>query len=454
MINSEAGTIAVEVTHGTVVTNLAATFTLSAGASAKVGDASQESGVTANDFTNPVTYVVTAEDGTTTKVWTVTVTVEDPPPAADEPFWRYRSPLPTWRELTEVKYLNGKFMALGGAGTLIMSTDGVNWDSVCVDALLTLQGITYGNDLYVAVGYGGGSGIVYTSSDALNWSRAAETVGHNLYDVTYGNNKFVAVGQGQKVVVSGDGIAWEVKEAPQNSYLSSIIYTGNLYVAVGSGSSSYSKIVISSDGENWEAKGNANCDLADVAYGNGILVAVGTDLTSNAKPRIYTSLNNGATWTPYDQTSVPGYTHTRLYTVEYDGSKFVAAGYSYSSDAQYKPYVLTSTDGKVWTSGNAQADVRFKAIAFGNGTLVGVGDYGDIASSVDGVTWTKRTLGLNRDLEDVAYKGSIFVAVGLNGAIQTSADGIIWTARVSGTTERLGSVEYLNGKFITVGSGV
>lgn len=43
-----------------------------------------------------------------------------------------------------------------------MSTDGVNWDSVCVDALLTLQGITYGNDLYVAVGYGGGSGIVYT----------------------------------------------------------------------------------------------------------------------------------------------------------------------------------------------------------------------------------------------------------------------------------------------------
>ena len=67
--------VAVEVPHGTEVTALVATFALSAGASAKVGTTAQVSGTTANDFTDPVDYIVTAEDGTHSTTYTVTVTV-------------------------------------------------------------------------------------------------------------------------------------------------------------------------------------------------------------------------------------------------------------------------------------------------------------------------------------------------------------------------------------------
>jgi len=57
------------------VRSLAATFTTSADiTSIKVGGVDQVSGVTANDFSSPVTYVVTAQDETT-KDWVVTVTV-------------------------------------------------------------------------------------------------------------------------------------------------------------------------------------------------------------------------------------------------------------------------------------------------------------------------------------------------------------------------------------------
>ncbi|MDD2402222.1 MAG: cadherin-like beta sandwich domain-containing protein, partial [Clostridia bacterium] len=73
-INSGAGTIAIEVANGTEVSSLVATFALSEGATAEIGGTEQESGITTNDFTNPVTYTVTAEDGTTTKDWIVTVT--------------------------------------------------------------------------------------------------------------------------------------------------------------------------------------------------------------------------------------------------------------------------------------------------------------------------------------------------------------------------------------------
>lgn len=81
-IGSATGTIsgtsiAVEVESGTSVTALVATFALSEGASAKVGSTPQVSGTTANDFTSAVTYVVTAADGTTTKLYTVTVTVAE-----------------------------------------------------------------------------------------------------------------------------------------------------------------------------------------------------------------------------------------------------------------------------------------------------------------------------------------------------------------------------------------
>jgi hypothetical protein len=55
------------------VTALVATFATT-GASVTVGGTLQSSGITPNDFTAAVTYVVTAAD-TTTKTYTVTVTV-------------------------------------------------------------------------------------------------------------------------------------------------------------------------------------------------------------------------------------------------------------------------------------------------------------------------------------------------------------------------------------------
>ena len=75
-INSTAGTIDIEVEYGTDVTALVANFTTSADiTSIQIDGVDQVSGVTANNFTEPVTYVVTAQDGTTTKNWVVTVTV-------------------------------------------------------------------------------------------------------------------------------------------------------------------------------------------------------------------------------------------------------------------------------------------------------------------------------------------------------------------------------------------
>jgi len=74
VITDATHTIAITVPYNTTsVTQLVATFTTT-GTSVKVGSTIQVSGTTANDFTSPVVYTVTAADATTQN-YTVTVTV-------------------------------------------------------------------------------------------------------------------------------------------------------------------------------------------------------------------------------------------------------------------------------------------------------------------------------------------------------------------------------------------
>ena len=72
-INESAKTIAITVPYGTTVTSLIATFTTT-GASVTVNGALQTSGTTTNDFTSPVTYIITAADSSIA-TYTVTVTI-------------------------------------------------------------------------------------------------------------------------------------------------------------------------------------------------------------------------------------------------------------------------------------------------------------------------------------------------------------------------------------------
>ena len=76
LINETAGTITVKVNLTIDITNLVATFLKSGGAVITIGGVVQVSGTTVNDFTNPVTYLVTAEDAST-KEYIVTVTKAD-----------------------------------------------------------------------------------------------------------------------------------------------------------------------------------------------------------------------------------------------------------------------------------------------------------------------------------------------------------------------------------------
>jgi len=131
--------------------------------------------------------------------------------------------------------------------------------------------------------------------------------------------------------------------------------------------------------------------------------------------------------------------------VAYGNGTFVAVG-SYGE-------ILTSPDGVTWTRRDSGTERSLYGVAYGNGIFVAVGGYmREILTSPDGIIWTERDSGTEKDLSGVAYGAGTFVAVGSYGEILTSPDGITWTRRDSGTEKDLSGVAYGVGTFIAVGS--
>jgi hypothetical protein len=76
-------TVDIEVHFLADLSALTAEFTMSYGAVATIDGTEQVSGVTENDFSSPVTYSITAEDGVTEQAWIVTATHADVPEGAN-----------------------------------------------------------------------------------------------------------------------------------------------------------------------------------------------------------------------------------------------------------------------------------------------------------------------------------------------------------------------------------
>src|SRR5213596_722874 len=104
--------------------------------------------------------------------------------------WYRRNPLPTADVLNGVTYGNNSFVAVGLGGAVAASSDGTNWVSQNSGTSGDLYGVTYGNGVFVAVG---GLGLIL-SSDGLNWTPATSGTDALLNGVTYGDGTFVAVG--------------------------------------------------------------------------------------------------------------------------------------------------------------------------------------------------------------------------------------------------------------------
>lgn len=221
------------------------------------------------------------------------------------------------------------------------------------------------------------------------------------------------------------------------------------YVAVGVGTSSAGRIITSPDGVNWSAQQDPGPESLKewraVAYGAGRFVAVG-DYGGSGAERVMTS-TDGINWSY--ATTVP--TTTTWQSLAYGGGKFVATAYSGT--------VMTSTDGLTWTVSSGTLDTMAKAIGYGNGRFVVVGN--DKAwYSTNGDTFTSTTTpGSSKYWRDVTYGGGKWVAVGTAGfsgandsAMVSTDNGSTWTQTTIPSVPWW-AVTYADGQFTAAGNG-
>jgi Tfp pilus assembly protein PilP len=141
LINDSAKTVAVTVPYGTVVTALVATI-VSNGASVTVGSAVQVSGTTANNFTAPVTYTVTAADSTTQN-YVVTVTIS--PKAAKTLNSFSFSTLAATGIINDSAKTVAVIVPYGTVVTALVATFASTGASVKVDSAVQVSGATANN---------------------------------------------------------------------------------------------------------------------------------------------------------------------------------------------------------------------------------------------------------------------------------------------------------------------
>lgn len=266
----------------------------------------------------------------------------------------------TWFAIT---YGNGLFVALAQDGThrVMSSPDGITWTLRSAAVVAGWEGITYGNGHFVAVGGIVDGCKIMTSADGISWTeRAPPSTSGGCKSVTYGNGMFVAVGPGNpRVMTSIDGITWTSQTSPGSPDWWSVAYANNTFAAIAYVGTP--QVMTSLDGASWVAQMASDyTEWFAITSGNGMFVAVAN---SGSQP-IMTS-SDGINWTGRNS-PVTSY----LRSVTFGRGLFLAMAASGGANR-----VVYSPNGIDWQAKAAEANI-WRAVAYGNGRFVTVGDLG------------------------------------------------------------------------------
>jgi hypothetical protein len=360
------------------------------------------------------------------------------------------------------------------------SKDGINWTAAGLNEVADWSDVAYGNGTFVAIAESDSSSTfrAVSSNGGSTWSTT--TFASGALAITYGYSRFVAVegNFSNSVAYSTNGSSWTVTTLPSNndsteSNWIDIAYGNGRYVAI---SDSSAMAAYSFDGATWVKTTLPGIyEWSSLNYGQGVFFAT-------SKGDYAASSEDGINWTLRDlshatlsvtdtakDTNPAAYTARSLSAVGsgtwtsalYDGTKFVAVGYTGSAGlAAY------STDGETWLAGSiplSGSNYQYTAVGY-NGTnqyvalIGGGGGNNDTATSTDGITWTSLSgvLTTNSYWKGIAYGNGRYVAIkGDAASVNYSTNGTSWTnATIAGGSSENSAIAYgtagVNSYFVVV----
>ena len=308
-----------------------------------------------------------------------------------------------------------------------------------------LNGVTFGNNTFVAVG---DKGAVRTSSDnGATWDNGTSGITSELNEIAYGNSTFVAVGQSGRIYTSSDnGTTWSRSTWSGSDHLTGVAYGNNIFNAVSS-----ANVIKSTDnGSNWILKSSA-VKVYDVGFGND---------TASGEIATVDTITHGGDHDNGTYTSVAlsgGSGSGAQATVIVSGNGVTSVSITDGGTALYQiGEVLTIDNATI--GGDDNATCRVATVTVTSNVFIGVGAKGASCYSPDdspysnGEKWICNPPITNeKTLYGITYGNNKFITVGASGSVLRSDDGSDWDSSTSNTTANLYSVAFGNSRFVAVG---
>lgn len=338
-------------------------------------------------------------------------------------------------------YGNNMFVAVGNNGAIYTSSDGITWTARTSGAISQLVGVTWTGKLFVVTGCmhknGMPYGLILTSPDGITWTERDSKADFYLEHSASNGEIIVAVGD-SSITTSTDGINWTERSFIYCGGLKDITWDGKKFIAV----SATGSIITSANGIEWSNPRQITDDwLVRIVWNGSIMVTVGLNGTILTSP-------DSDKWTQRQS----GELANLLYSLIWDGSRFTAVGQG----------ILTSPDGIIWTKQDNAGikDLLLDDVSSDGNQLIAMG-MGTILRSYDSKEWERISdeyTGVS--FNDVECNGKIFVAVGdvinfstnmVHKLVKVSEDGLIWK-QVILDTGMLMSIVWDGKEFISVGT--
>jgi hypothetical protein len=274
--------------------------------------------------------------------------------------------------------------------------------------------------MFVAVGTGA---TIVVSSDGISWESVESSIpppntDDTLRDIAWTGSQFAVVGEINSmpgILLSPDGVLWHAASSPPDFDLDlhDIIKAGDELLAVGS----HRTVARSENGEEWTAPhwGDGSYVFLGVAWSGTEFLAVGHRAGEEA---IYGFGEPGA-WHQSDA-NLEGV--VQLVSAAWAGTSFLAIGRleDWLEDWQSNILIYPSACGWGWTVSKYDVMFDLNSILWDGITAIAVGNEGSIFTSEDLDNWAMRNSGTDANLYGIASSDDMIIVVGDNGVIITS----------------------------------
>jgi len=191
--------------------------------------------------------------------------------------------------------------------------------------------------------------------------------------------------------------------------------------------------------------------LVAVTHGEGRFVAVGYDEIERAdnQPLLMSSAD-GLSWTRHDA-SLP---RQELHDVAFGNGVFVAVGGTAHPTATGAsiPVALSSDDGVTWTSIDLPTTVPLRRVGFGDGRFVILDHTGNTFVSTDGKTFTPAaTIPDGYEILGIAFGAGQFVLWGFHPGVYVSPDAQAFSEKPLVDVQEVRCLHFAAGQFQGVG---